>query len=100
MGFPLAQKLDTATLAPGEPLVVVNASESEPASRKDQTLLAYRPHLVLDGAAAVAAVLGARQVVVHLHRGSTRSRGFTGPSHCRATDRRPRRPTVAGIDRT
>ena len=69
-GFPLSRKLDTAVLAPGRPLVVVNASESEPASRKDRTLVAYRPHLVLDGAAAVAAVVGADRVVIHLHRGS------------------------------
>jgi NADH:ubiquinone oxidoreductase subunit F (NADH-binding) len=69
-GFPLAKKLDTAVLAPGEPMVVVNASESEPASRKDRTLVTHRPHLVLDGAAAVAAVVGAHHVAVHLHRGS------------------------------
>ena len=68
--FPLARKLDTARLAGGEPLVVVNGSESEPASRKDQTLMTYRPHLVLDGAAAVAAVVGATEVAVHLHRNS------------------------------
>ena len=69
-GFPLARKLDTAILAPGRPVVVVNASESEPASRKDRTLVTYRPHLVLDGAAAVASVVGADRVIVHFHRGS------------------------------
>ncbi len=69
-GFPISRKLDTARLAPGKPLVVVNASESEPASRKDRTLVTHRPHLVLDGAAAVAAVVGADRVVVHVHRGS------------------------------
>lgn len=68
--FPLAQKIDTAFLAPGEPIMVVNASESEPASRKDLILCGYRPHLVLDGAAATAAMVGAREVIVHLHRGS------------------------------
>ncbi len=67
-GFPLARKLDTAILAPGRPLVVVNASESEPASRKDRTLITYRPHMVLDGAAAVAAVVGADRVIVHFHK--------------------------------
>ncbi len=69
-GFPLASKLDTARLAPGEPLVVVNASESEPASRKDWTLCCHRPHLVLDGAAIAAAIVGSAEAVVHLHRGT------------------------------
>jgi len=67
-GFPLARKVETARLAGGSPLLVVNASESEPASRKDRTLCAERPHLVLDGAALVAAALGVDEVVVHLHR--------------------------------
>jgi NADH:ubiquinone oxidoreductase subunit F (NADH-binding) len=69
-GFPLAAKLDTAMLAPGEPMVVINASESEPASRKDWTLSTYRPHLVLDGGAVIAAVVGSSEVVIHLHRGA------------------------------
>ncbi len=69
-GFPMARKVETAWLAPGEPLVVVNASESEPASRKDRVLCTYRPHLVLDGAAAAAAMVGSSEVVVHLHRSS------------------------------
>jgi NADH:ubiquinone oxidoreductase subunit F (NADH-binding) len=69
-GFPIAAKLETALSAPGDPLVIVNASESEPASRKDAVLVSHRPHLVLDGAAAVASILGAAEVVVHLHRGA------------------------------
>ena len=69
-GFPLARKLETAIAAPGVPLVVVNASESEPVSRKDRTLCRNRPHLVLDGAAAAAAIVGADEVTVHVHRGS------------------------------
>jgi NADH:ubiquinone oxidoreductase subunit F (NADH-binding) len=65
--FPLAQKLDLAARSPGVPLVVVNASESEPASRKDQTLLRLRPHLVLDGAAVVASAVGAEVVFIYVH---------------------------------
>jgi NADH:ubiquinone oxidoreductase subunit F (NADH-binding) len=49
---------------------VVNASEGEPASRKDASLLLLRPHLVLDGAEVVAAATGARQIVVYVHRGN------------------------------
>jgi len=67
-GFPLARKVETARLAVGHPVVVINASESEPASRKDRTICAERPHLVLDGAALVAVALGVDEVVVHLHR--------------------------------
>ena len=51
-GFPLATKL--RSLRGARPTVVVNGSESEPASTKDRTLLRRTPHLVLDGALAVA----------------------------------------------
>jgi NADH:ubiquinone oxidoreductase subunit F (NADH-binding) len=67
-GFLLARKVETARFAGGHPVLIVNASESEPVSRKDRTLCAERPHLVLDGAVLVAAALGADEVVVHLHR--------------------------------
>lgn len=65
--FPLARKLATARSAGGEPIVVVNGSESEPASRKDRALLQLRPHLVLDGAQLAAAAVGARRVIVYVH---------------------------------
>ena len=60
---PSARKVGTALLAPGRPVLIVNASESEPASRKDRTLCRYRPHLVLDGAALLARALGVDEVV-------------------------------------
>lgn len=59
-GFPLADKL--ASMGRGRTTVVVNASEGEPASHKDATLVRLVPHLVLDGAVAVARALGAREV--------------------------------------
>jgi NADH:ubiquinone oxidoreductase subunit F (NADH-binding) len=68
-GFPVARKLRAALEAKGRPVVVVNAAEGEPASRKDQELLATDPHLVLDGARAMAQLLGAREVVVAVHGG-------------------------------
>lgn len=70
--FPLARKLDLAAQSPGVPVVVVNASEGEPASSKDQTLLRLRPHLVLDGAEAVAAAVGAVEITIY-HHSSRRS---------------------------
>lgn len=67
-GFPAATKFDVAADSPGTPIIVVNASEGEPASRKDQTLLALRPHLVIDGAQLAAAAVGADDIVVYTHR--------------------------------
>jgi NADH:ubiquinone oxidoreductase subunit F (NADH-binding) len=72
-GFPVWRKLQTAIDAPGEPVLIVNCSESEPGSRKDWALCALRPHLVLDGAAAMARAIGARSVTLHLHRESTQA---------------------------
>jgi NADH:ubiquinone oxidoreductase subunit F (NADH-binding) len=63
-GFPFAAKIQ-ATRDRAE--VIVNGSESEPASVKDRTLLRRAPHLVLDGALAVAAAVRARRVVVAVH---------------------------------
>ena len=63
-GFPAALKWDSVLRTNRRPLVVVNAMEGEPASAKDRALLAWSPHLVLDGAEAVAAASGARSVVV------------------------------------
>ncbi len=65
-GFPFARKLRAAAGAGGRPVVVVNLAEGEPASFKDAALALTRPHLVLDGAAAVARALGAREVHVVL----------------------------------
>jgi NADH:ubiquinone oxidoreductase subunit F (NADH-binding) len=59
-GFPAAIKLAGAQRR--KAVVVVNASEGEPASRKDAALMSLAPHVVLDGAAAVAHALGTREV--------------------------------------
>ncbi len=44
--------------------VVVNGSETEPASAKDALLLSRLPHLVLDGAVLCALAVGAEEVIV------------------------------------
>ncbi|MFC7546105.1 NADH-ubiquinone oxidoreductase-F iron-sulfur binding region domain-containing protein [Plantactinospora sp. GCM10030261] len=67
-GFPFARKLkavlESARRQQLPPVVVVNATEGEPASRKDKALLTRAPHLILDGAALVAYALDADEIVI------------------------------------
>lgn len=67
-GFPTARKLALYAAAHA-PVLVVNATEGEPASQKDRVLLRRAPHLVLDGAEVAAALIGAHRVVVALEAG-------------------------------
>lgn len=69
--FPLASKLDSARSVPGPAVVVVNATESEPASAKDRLLLENRPHLVLDGAQGLASAATADRVIIATHSGAS-----------------------------
>jgi NADH:ubiquinone oxidoreductase subunit F (NADH-binding) len=62
--FPMATKMRTVAAARGKPIVVVNATEGEPASLKDRTLIETLPHLVLDGAALAARAIGSDEVIV------------------------------------
>jgi len=72
-GFPTGRKLAAVAAAADSagcrPVVVANGCEGEPVSSKDHLLLEVAPHLVLDGAAAVATALGADEVVFCMHRG-------------------------------
>ena len=64
-GFPTALKLHAVAGARGRGrTVVVNATEGEPASSKDRTLLGSVPHLVLDGAALTAQAVGADEAIL------------------------------------
>ena len=81
-----------ADRARGRAVVVVNASEGEPASRKDQTLWAHRPHLVLDGAQLAAESIGAREVIVYIARDFTEQ--IAALEHALAERRRRRCDTV------
>ncbi|HLM87338.1 MAG TPA: NADH-ubiquinone oxidoreductase-F iron-sulfur binding region domain-containing protein [Solirubrobacteraceae bacterium] len=63
-GFPAAMKMRAVAASRGRPVVLVNAAEGEPASRKDRTLTRALPHLVLDGAELAAQAIGARELIV------------------------------------
>ncbi|MGP0032146.1 MAG: NADH-ubiquinone oxidoreductase-F iron-sulfur binding region domain-containing protein, partial [Acidimicrobiales bacterium] len=63
-GFPASVKLAMARSGGKGGSIVVNAMEGEPASDKDKVLLAWVPHLVLDGAQYLATVCRADRVVV------------------------------------
>ncbi len=71
--FPTGIKMAAVADQPDRPIVVVNGSEGEPASSKDRLLLTRLPHLVLDGALAAAAAVGADEVLVAIDRHATRS---------------------------
>ncbi len=65
-GFPTARKL-AAVAARRHAIVVGNGTEGEPASAKDKVLMAQSPHLVLDGAAAAAYLVGAPEAIIAAH---------------------------------
>ena len=64
-GFPTWRKVEAVLRAGRTPVVVANGAEGEPASGKDRALLAYQPHLLLDGLQLAARALGAR--TAHLY---------------------------------
>jgi NADH:ubiquinone oxidoreductase subunit F (NADH-binding) len=73
-GFPTAIKLRAVADSRGRTVVVANGVEGEPPSAKDRFLVAQNPHLVLDGAVAAAAAVGARDVVIALAEGAEHAR--------------------------
>jgi NADH:ubiquinone oxidoreductase subunit F (NADH-binding) len=71
--FPTARKLEAVASRRRVSAVVVNGSETEPASAKDRLLLSRLPHLVLDGAVLAADAVGAPEVIVKVGERATSS---------------------------
>jgi NADH:ubiquinone oxidoreductase subunit F (NADH-binding) len=87
-GFPVARKIAAVAAQRGRPVLVVNAAEGEPLSAKDKVLLRHVPHLVLDGVVALAAAVGARDVVIAVAASRTTERAVLEAA---LAERRPRR---------
>ncbi len=71
--FPTATKLRAVAERAGRrgSYLVVNGSETEPASGKDGLLLSRLPHLVLDGAVLAAHAIGAREIIIKVRERAT-----------------------------
>ena len=86
--FPTGKKVELLkNQRHGVQFVVVNAMEGEPASMKDRVLLSTNPHLVIDGAVALANTLDADQVIVCVPRDRPKLAAIVQ----RAIDERPTR---------
>jgi len=73
-GFPVGRKWRTvAERSSGRAVVLANGAEGEPLSHKDRSLMAARPHLVIDGALLAARAVGADDIIFYIgveHRGA------------------------------
>ena len=66
-GFPVGRKWRAvAERSSGRAVVLANGAEGEPLSRKDQSLMAARPHLVIDGALLAAGAVGADDIIFYI----------------------------------
>lgn len=92
--FPTAHKLAAVAGRRRVSAVVVNGSETEPASDKDALLLSRLPHLVLDGALLAASAVGAPSVIVRVAESVTRARRALEAA---AAERDPAGPSIAVV---
>jgi NADH:ubiquinone oxidoreductase subunit F (NADH-binding) len=66
-GFPVGRKWRAvAERAGGGAVVLANGAEGEPLSHKDRSLMAARPHLVIDGALLAARAVGANDIIFYV----------------------------------
>lgn len=85
--FPTATKLQSVAERTGRATLVVNGSETEPASLKDRLLLAQLPHLMLDGAVLAAQAIGAREAIIKIGDGTPSvKRALQGAASVRPDD--------------
>lgn len=68
--FPTGRKWRSVAAQAGRRVLLVNAAESEPASRKDALLLTRRPHLVIEGVSLAARAVGADEWLFYVHEGA------------------------------
>ena len=87
--FPTATKLAVVAGRRGDPVVVANGAEGEPASKKDRSLLRVAPHLVLDGIAVAAHAVGAGAAVVAVSRSAPELAAAVREREARRLDRIP-----------
>ena len=64
--YPTARKWRAVRAEGGAPVVIANGAEGEPGSMKDRHVMTSRPRDVLQGMAAAAAAIGAREGIVFL----------------------------------
>ncbi len=86
--FPTARKLQSVAGRRRAAALIVNGSETEPASGKDGLLLTRLPHLVLDGAVLAARAIGVSEVIVKLGVSAVQARqALEGAIGVRSDDR-------------
>ncbi|MGI8711873.1 MAG: NADH-ubiquinone oxidoreductase-F iron-sulfur binding region domain-containing protein [Solirubrobacteraceae bacterium] len=83
--FPLAIKVDAVRRSRRTPILLANGCEGEPMSVKDRLLIATLPHLVIDGALALARAIGAGETLFAVDELSVRA----GEALQRALSERP-----------
>src|SRR2546423_6178923 len=66
-GFPVGRKWrSVAERSSGGAVVLANGAEGEPLSHKDRSLMAARPHLVIDGALLAAGAVNADDIIIYV----------------------------------
>ena len=65
-GFPAGVKWGFIPKTDKEKYLVVNADESEPGTFKDRAIMAFTPHMMIEGSIITAYAIGAHQIYVYI----------------------------------